>query len=60
MIRSYLSDITNYHKIQNEWKIQLINGHKAQGECKNQLIIAIKFISSKYSNETCTIDIKIK
>ena len=45
MIRSYLSDITNYHK--------------AQGECKNQLIIAIKFISCKYSNETCTIHTKI-
>ena len=44
MIRPYLSDIINNHKIQGEWKIQLI--------------MTINFISSKDSNETHTINTK--
>ena len=40
MIRQYLSDIINDHKPQGEWKIQLTK--------------EINFISSKDSNETCT------
>ena len=38
MIRQYLSDITNSHKTQGEWKIQLTS--------------AINFMSSKDSNKT--------
>ena len=41
MIRQYLSNIINDHKIQGEWKIQLT--------------MEINLISSKYSNETRTI-----
>ena len=44
MIRLYLSNIINDYKAQGEWKIQLI--------------IAINFISSKDSNETCTMRTK--
>ena len=44
MIRPYLSDITNGHKTQVEWKINLIT--------------AINFISSKDSNETHTMHTK--
>ena len=40
MIRPYLRDI--------------INDHKTQGESKIQLTITINFISSKNSDETCT------
>ena len=41
MIRQYLSDITNSHKTQNEWKIQLS--------------LTINFVSSKDFKETRTI-----
>ena len=41
MIRQYLSDITNNHKTQNEWKIQLS--------------LTINFVSSKDFKETRTI-----
>ena len=44
MIRQYLSDILNDHKTQGEWKIQLTK--------------EINFISSKDSNETCTMHSK--
>ena len=44
MIRPYLSDIINDHKTQGEWKIRLI--------------ILINFVSSKYSDETRTMDTK--
>ena len=44
MIRLYLSNTINDYKTQGEWKIQLI--------------IAINFISSKDSNETCTMRTK--
>ena len=40
IIRSYLGDMINDHKIQSEWKIQLT--------------MPINFISSKDSDETCT------
>ena len=43
-IRTYLSNIISYHKNQGEWKIQLT--------------MAINFISSKDSNETCTMHLK--
>ena len=44
MIRRYLSDITNEHKSQGEWK--------------TQLAMSINFISSKGSDETCTMHTK--
>ena len=44
IIRPYLSDMINDHKIQSEWKIQLT--------------IQTSFISSKYSEETRTRHIK--
>ena len=40
MIRPYLGDIINDHEIQGEWKIQLTT--------------TINFVSSKDSDETCT------
>ena len=57
MIRRYLSQIINNHKTQEEWKIHLgniITNHKTEGEWKTHLTIAINFISSKDSDETCT------
>ena len=36
----------------------MINDHKAQGKCKIQLTIAINFMSSKDSNEMCTLHSK--
>ena len=50
MIRPYLSDISNDHKTQGEWKIysgNTITEHKTQGEWKIHLTMAINFISSK-------------
>ena len=44
MIRPYLSYMINNHKTRREWKIQLT--------------MSINFISSKDSNETCTMHIK--
>ena len=41
MMRQYLSNIINYHKTQNKWKIQLS--------------LAINFVSSKNFKETRTI-----
>ena len=55
IIRPYLSDIISNHKTQEEWKIHsgnIITDYKTQEEWKIHLIIAIKFISSKDSNET--------
>ena len=58
MIRPYLSDIINYHKIQGECRIHSGNTiikHKTQSEWKIQLAMAINFISSKPdSDETST------
>ena len=58
MIRPYLSDIINDHKVQDEWRIQLINDHKTRDKWKIELIIAIDFLSSKDSNETRTMHTK--
>ena len=44
IIRPYLSDMINDHKTQSEWKIQLT--------------MQINFISSKDSEETCTMHTK--
>ena len=57
IIRPYLSDIINNHKTQRERKVHSSNtiiDYKTQGEWKIQLIMTIYFISSKDSNETCT------
>ena len=58
MIKPYLSDIINDHKTQGKWIIhsgnQIIE-HKTQSEWKIELTMAINFISSKNSDETCTI-----
>ena len=60
--RPYLSNITNDHKTQGEWKIHSSNRiikYKAQSESKIQLIIAINFISFKPdSNHTRTMRTK--
>ena len=45
MIRPYLSDITIYYKTKGEWNIYLT--------------IAISFISSKYSDETRTMLLRV-
>ena len=50
MIRPYLSDKINAHKLQGEWRIHSGNTiikYKTQGEWKIQLTMAINFISSK-------------
>ena len=55
MIRPYLSDIINDHKIQGEWKIHsgnTITEQKTQGEWKIHLTMAINFSFPKYSDET--------
>ena len=55
VIRPYLSDITNNHETQSEWKIHsenIITEHKTQGEWKIYLTIAINFISFEDSDET--------
>ena len=44
MIRPYLSDLINYHKSEEEWKIKLT--------------LAINFMSSKDSEETRTMHTK--
>ena len=61
MIRPYLSDIVNNHKTQGKWRIHSGNKiieHKTQSEWKIQLTMTINFISSKDSNETCTMHTK--
>ena len=61
MIRPYLSDIINDHKTQGERRIysgNTITEHKTQSEWKILLIMAINFISSKGSDETCTMHAK--
>ena len=44
MIRPYLSDMINDHRTRRKWKIQLA--------------ISINFVSSKDSEETCTMHTK--
>ena len=61
MIRPYLSDIINYHKIQSKWRIHpgnTITEHKTQREWKIHLTMAINFVSFKYSDETRTMHAK--
>ena len=61
MIRPYLSDITNNHKIQGKWRIHSGNKiieHRTQSKWKMQLAIAITFISSKGSDDTRTMHAK--
>ena len=61
MIRPYLSDIINDHKTQGEWKIHSGNtviDYKTEGEWKIKLTMAINFIPSNDSNETCTMHTK--
>ena len=55
-------NIITYQITQGEWKIHsdnIIIDHKTQGEWKIHLTMAINFISSKDSNETLTISIKV-
>ena len=61
MIRPYLRDIINDHKTQGEWKVHSGNDiidFKTQGEWKIQLTMVINFISSKDSDEICTMHTK--
>ena len=61
MIKPYLGDIINDHKTQGKWRIHSGNKiieHKTQIEWKIQLTMAISFISSKDSDETCTMHTK--
>ena len=54
IIKPYLSDIINNHKIQGKWRIHSGNKRierKTHSEWKIQLIMAINFISSKDSDE---------
>ena len=63
MIRPYLRDIINNHKLQGEWKVhsgnEVIN-YKIQDEWKTQLTMIINFISSKDSDEIHTMHTKSK
>ena len=63
MIRPYLRDIINNHKLQGEWKVhsgnEVIN-YKIQDEWKTQLTMIINFISSKGSDEIHTMHTKSK
>ena len=61
MIRPYLRDMINYHKIQGVWKVYSGNrviDYKTQGEWEIQLTMSINFMSSKVSEETRTMHTK--
>ena len=61
IIGPYLNDIINDHKTQGKWRIHsgnTITERKTQSEWKIQLTMAIKFISSKDSDETRTMHTK--
>ena len=63
MIRPNLRYIVNDHKSQGEWRIHSGNKiknvkRKTQSEWEIQLAMAINFISSKDSDETCTMHAK--
>ena len=61
MIRPYLGDIINDHKTSGLVKYHSGNKtwvEETRSEWKLQLTIAINFISSKDSNETCTMHAK--
>ena len=60
-LKLYLSDIVNDHKTQGVWKIRsgnTITERKTQSQWEIQLTIAINFIFSKDSDETCTMHLK--
>ena len=61
MIRPYLSYMINDHKTQEVWKVYSDNkviDYKTQGEWKIQLLTTINFVSSKDSDEICTMHTK--
>ena len=61
MIKPYLGDIINDHKTQGKWRIHsgnAITERKTQSEWKIQLTMTINFISSKDSDEICTMHTK--
>ena len=61
MIRPYLSDMINHHKTHGKWKFHSGNkviDYKTEGELKIQLTMAINFMPSKDSEETCTMHTK--
>ena len=62
MIRPYLSDMTNDHKTPMDLKVQsrneVIDYETQLGEWKMPLTMRINFISSKDSEETCTMHTK--
>ena len=61
MIRPYLTNIINDNKIQGKWKVNSGNkviDYKTQGEWKIQLTMIVNFISSKDSDEICTMHTK--
>ena len=61
MIRPYLTDIINDNKIQGKWKVNSgskVIDYKTQGEWKIQLTMIVNFISSKDSDEICTMHTK--
>ena len=54
MIKSYLTDIINDHKTQDECKVHsgnVVIDYKTQREWKIQLSMTINFVSSKDSDE---------
>ena len=62
MIKSFLRDIINDHKIQGEWKVHSGNElivYKTQGEWEIQLIMIINFIASKDSTKSNNVEIKM-
>ena len=62
MIKSFLRDIINDHKIQGEWKVHSGNeliDYKTQGEWEIQLIMIINFIASKDSTKSTNAEIKM-
>ena len=62
MIMPYLSDMINDHKTPMNLRVhsrnEVINYKTQFGEWKIQLTMAINFISSKDSKETCTMHTK--
>ena len=61
MTKPYSSDIINDHKTQGKWRINFgsaITERKTQSEWKIYLAMEINFISSKDSDETCTVHTK--
>ena len=61
LIKPYLSNKINNHKTQGKWKVHsgdTVIDYKTQGEWKIQLTMPINSISSKDSEETCTMHTK--